>query len=223
MRDTLELRGIASYYIKTLFLWKVDQHPKDYWQNKTSILFKDMLEEFHKAVEKKNIPYYWESNNNLIENLKPSMHKQYTEKLAFVLAAVKDNDMEKILCSLLAGHELKEFRTSDFYIRQQSIPSPIVRESSQSNDSVQSDSLTESVKALNDELDGLRDVNSDVKLKELEFKIDSLACRVALIEKRLDEMSRPSHSSPRYYELQAAIDIDQSSKKHSIMRNYKYI
>ncbi|KAJ0180121.1 hypothetical protein K1T71_004712 [Dendrolimus kikuchii] len=190
MRDTLELKGIASYYIKTLFLWKVDQHKKDYWQNKTSVVFKDMLQEFYNAVEKKNIPYYWESENNLIENLKPSLHKQYTEKLAFVLTAVKENDVEKVVCSLLSGDELKEFRMSDFYIKQQSIPSSIARESSQSNDSVLSESLSDSWKTLNDELDGLRDYNSSTKFKELEFKIASLADRIALVEKRLEKLEQ---------------------------------
>lgn len=193
MRDTLEMKGIASYYIKTLFLWKVEQNNKDYWQNKTSVIFRDMLEDFYRAVEKKNIPYYWASDNNLIENLKPSLQKIYAEKLSVVLSAVKANDVDKVVSSLINGKDLKEFRKSEFYQRQLSIPSSLVSENSQSNDSGFSDCFSENLKSLSDELDGLRmNSDSDPKFKELEFKIDCLSDRLSLVEKRLAKLEEAS-------------------------------
>lgn len=116
LRDTLDMKSIASYYIKTLFLWKIEANDNKYWQTKLSTLFHTMVKEFHDAIEKKNIPYFWHKDNNLIESLNPNVQKIYLDKLASVLKSLEGNDVDAVVAVLLTSAELKEFRKSEFYL-----------------------------------------------------------------------------------------------------------
>ncbi|RVE49278.1 hypothetical protein evm_006072 [Chilo suppressalis] len=118
LRDNLDMRAIASYYIKTLFLWKISQNDETYWRTKPSTLFHTMLKEFYDAIEKKNIPYFWHEDNNLIEGLKPSLQKIYLEKLAGVLKSIESNDVDALVTAFLTQAELKKYKESEFYKNQ---------------------------------------------------------------------------------------------------------
>lgn len=128
LRDTLEMKAIASYYIKTLFLWKIDETPeKKYWQKGLSVLFRIMVQELHDAIEQKNIRYFWNKDNNLIENLKPTVQKIYVTKLNVVLKAIDSNNVDKVVSFLLSTDDFQQFKQSEFYKKQQSdskTPSP---------------------------------------------------------------------------------------------------
>lgn len=121
MRDVLEMKAIASYYIKTLFLWKISQNDKKYWETKVSALFKTMVGELHKAIQDKNIPYFWNEDNNLIESLNDHLQRDYTQKLQNVLDGIDSADMDRVLIALLTTDELTLFKRFDFY--QKSISS----------------------------------------------------------------------------------------------------
>lgn len=115
LRDALELKAIASYYIKTLFLWKIMNEDKKFWQNKISVMFRIMVQELRDAIKAKNIRYFWHQDNNLIEGLKPTLQKVYVDKLTEVLNSIEANDVDKIVASLLTVTELTEFKKSEFY------------------------------------------------------------------------------------------------------------
>ncbi|KAM3961895.1 cyclic GMP-AMP synthase-like receptor isoform 1-T1 [Aphomia sociella] len=129
MRDVLEMKAIASYYIKTLFLWKVSNNNKKYWETKLSVLLKIMLEELYKAIDEKNIPYFWNEHNNLIESLKDSLQREYKRRLKNVLDGIEANDMDKVLPALLTPDELTRFKTFDIYqkhiVRPDTVPKQV--------------------------------------------------------------------------------------------------
>ncbi|KAM3961896.1 cyclic GMP-AMP synthase-like receptor isoform 2-T2 [Aphomia sociella] len=118
MRDVLKLKAIASYYIKTLFLWKVDQNPKKFWETKLSTTFKIMVEELYNAIREKNIPYFWNEHNNLIEGLKDTLQNEYCDKIKKVLDGLENNDVDKVLPGLLTVDELQQFKKMEFYQSQ---------------------------------------------------------------------------------------------------------
>lgn len=93
LRDGLEMKHIASYYIKTIFLWEIyERNDKKYWQNKLTTLFRDMVTALYKAIEKKKISYFWHEEHNLIDGLKPTIQKIYSDKLSDVLKKLDTND-----------------------------------------------------------------------------------------------------------------------------------
>ncbi|CAG9785238.1 unnamed protein product [Diatraea saccharalis] len=118
LRDSQDMKAIASYYIKTLFLWKISKNDDKYWQAKLSLLFHTMVKELYDAVEKKCIPFFWHKDHNLIEGLKPSLQKIYLGKLDAVLKSIEATDVDSVVDALLTPSELKKFKSSEFYQNQ---------------------------------------------------------------------------------------------------------
>ncbi|XP_075970177.1 cyclic GMP-AMP synthase-like receptor [Anticarsia gemmatalis] len=192
LRDSLKMKAIASYYIKTLFLWKVDTMKSDekYWQNKVSVLFRVMVEELYTAIKNKNIPFFWNKDHNLIETLKPSLQKEYSDKLRDVLASIAANDADKLASFLLSKDEFKAFKNTEFYQKQAELPN-VTPQMSVVDSPVQSESLSGQLKTLTSEMDALRaEYQRDEKMAKLEAKINDLADRVGLIEDRLSVLER---------------------------------
>lgn len=59
LRDKHQMPGLKSYYITTVFLWEANQQPSNYWDNRLSFLFIQMLTKLRDCIEKKEIPYFW--------------------------------------------------------------------------------------------------------------------------------------------------------------------
>ncbi|XP_047020660.1 cyclic GMP-AMP synthase-like receptor isoform X1 [Helicoverpa zea] len=193
LRDALEMKYIASYYIKSLFLKKVhDMQDKTYWRNKLSLLFRAMVQELYDAISKKDIPFFWNYEHNLIGGMKPTLQKIYCDKLKDVLAAIDANDVEKVVGALLNAEELKEFKKSEFYQKQAELAPLVVQHNSSfsSESCSQPDSaLSDQLKMLNSELDLLRgNSQNDKKFDELEDKMNRLADRLSLLESRMDKL-----------------------------------
>lgn len=184
LRDALGLKAIASYYIKTLFLWKIEtESDRKYWQNKISFLFQTMVEELHDAIVKKNIPYYWNPSNNLIATLKPTLQKLYADKLLAVVNSLKAGDIERSVAFLLNAEELVQYKESEFYkhhlnllanasLKQQVSTQSVSSngsQSSQDNDSMDTKSTNEG---------SLQNDTSLTMLKALISKLDKLTDKV---------------------------------------------
>ncbi|XP_077285355.1 cyclic GMP-AMP synthase-like receptor [Arctopsyche grandis] len=69
LRDTNNMNYLASYYIKTLFLWEVDKQEPQFWQKNLGYLFVKMVGELYKAVENKRLDFYWNKEVNLLAGL----------------------------------------------------------------------------------------------------------------------------------------------------------
>ncbi|KAH9642882.1 hypothetical protein HF086_005164 [Spodoptera exigua] len=180
-----------SYYIKSLFLKKVyETQDKVYWQNKVSLLFRTMVEELYLSIQKKEIPFFWNCNHNLIAGLKESLQKIYCHKLRNVIVAIDANDIEKVVRALLTAEEMREFKKSEFYLKHGELEPLMTSTSASSLESCPPDSaLSSQLRALTDELDSLRYNNvSDQKIEELEGKLKRLGDRVSLLERRMNRI-----------------------------------
>ncbi|RZC42727.1 Mab-21 domain containing protein [Asbolus verrucosus] len=69
LRDNLGHNFIASYYIKTVILHAVDERDDSFWRRPLSHVFMTILKDFKTYIERKKIPYYWNSNNNLLSGI----------------------------------------------------------------------------------------------------------------------------------------------------------
>lgn len=90
LRDSKNMSHLASYYIKTLFLWEVSENNnKDFWmRNDLATLFKYMLQKLHTALRAQRINYFWNSRYNLIGSLNSSIVESYANIVANLLHAV---------------------------------------------------------------------------------------------------------------------------------------
>lgn len=191
LRDSLGMKAIASYYIKTLVLWKVHHvEDKKYWQKKISVLFKDMVEDLYKAVDKKNIPYFWNENNNLIDGVKPSVLQEYAKKLKVVLNAIEVNDIEQVAFSLLNADEMKEFQNSEFYKTQEVLQSLKIYSSPGPNIKI----VNPMTEVSTDKV--VNKINEDVLLeyiKDLYSKIDRLTVEVSENREDIKKLRQELH------------------------------
>lgn len=144
LRDAQGLSAIASYYIKTLFLWKIYRtNDKKYWETKISVLFREMVQELHDAIKNKSIPYFWNEGNNLIDGLKPSLQSLYADKLNAVLKCIDAEEVERTVLFLLTTEEIKEFKNSEFY-KQMEFKVDVQRQNSIASNSTDSNKTRKS-------------------------------------------------------------------------------
>ncbi|GJQ80934.1 hypothetical protein Trydic_g4751 [Trypoxylus dichotomus] len=66
LRDVQQHKCIASYYIKTVFLWEDEKNGADYWNGTLTDTFFKMLDNYIKYLENGKIPYFWNKKNNLL-------------------------------------------------------------------------------------------------------------------------------------------------------------
>ncbi|KPI98110.1 hypothetical protein RR46_11231 [Papilio xuthus] len=214
LRTALKMKAIASYYIKTLFLWKVEKEKKQFWQNNLSFLFTTMLQDFHDALEKKNIPYFWNSKNNLIGSLDPANQKLYTEKLKGVLVSARANDVDKTIFALLEADEILQFKSSEMYQSHSTSLLPAVQSKSSRSSSVTSNtSSQEQGNSQNSQMDD----GQAALLKSIICKLDLLTQKMEQQEARLiklemafeQSIKEPQKEIKVMYEtnVQAPVDV----------------
>ncbi|XP_047527368.1 cyclic GMP-AMP synthase-like receptor isoform X1 [Vanessa atalanta] len=184
LRDELGMKAIASYYIKTLFLWKVEATDKQYWQRKISVIYREMVEDLYNAITEKNIPYFWNKDNNLIQGVKPTVLQVYANKLKEVLVSIDSNDVEKTVYFLLNTEEKEEFKNSEFYKNQAvgDTGNNIVRQASVCNvtDDTQSLKLVEKKEKDNELLNLVRKLMT--KIDRLTLKMEEQEMRLIRLE-----------------------------------------
>ncbi|XP_015839979.1 cyclic GMP-AMP synthase-like receptor isoform X2 [Tribolium castaneum] len=62
--------NIASYFIKTVFMWELENFDKNFWEQSLSFVFMTMLRKYGEYIKRRNIPNYWHEKHNLIEDLR---------------------------------------------------------------------------------------------------------------------------------------------------------
>lgn len=83
--------NIASYFIKTVFLWRVQKEDEKFWSQSLSVVFMIMLKDYAECLRKKNIPYYWNDRFNLIKDLNDSTATSIAKRLQNIIAEVERN------------------------------------------------------------------------------------------------------------------------------------
>ncbi|XP_044272464.1 uncharacterized protein LOC123016253 [Tribolium madens] len=89
--------NIASYFIKTVFMWELEKFDKNFWEQSLSFVFMIMLRKYGEYIKRRNIPNYWHEGHNLIEDL--------SEETAFCITNKIRNIADHIdrICSTNAG------------------------------------------------------------------------------------------------------------------------
>ncbi|CAH1155729.1 unnamed protein product [Phaedon cochleariae] len=114
MRDILDHKCIASYYIKTFLIWEVSEWRKeDFWNNSLSYVFMNVLKDYYEYLKKKKIPYYWNKNNNLIDSVREETLINIGNKVKAIIDDVDKNleDPYVIAKYLLKPSELADFKS----------------------------------------------------------------------------------------------------------------
>ncbi|KAH8254452.1 hypothetical protein KR032_010163, partial [Drosophila birchii] len=63
------LSNLKSYFIKTLFLWKIRQEPPHYWLQPLTVILTDMFDELAKCLSQGRLPFYWDPELNMLDVL----------------------------------------------------------------------------------------------------------------------------------------------------------
>lgn len=114
LRDSQDMNAIASYYIKTLFLWVItERNDPEFWMNNPGCLFKIMVVRFHKAMVKGEILYFWTKKGKKL-NLIDSVPRQVLDRYALVLEKLlgvlrTPADYKSVAKFLLSADEFDEY------------------------------------------------------------------------------------------------------------------
>ncbi|KAH8401898.1 hypothetical protein KR009_008623, partial [Drosophila setifemur] len=63
------LSHLKSYYIKTLFLWKIRHTRKSYWQKPLTVILIDMFDELTECLRQGRIAFFWDPELNMLDVL----------------------------------------------------------------------------------------------------------------------------------------------------------
>ncbi|EDV57106.2 uncharacterized protein Dere_GG19870 [Drosophila erecta] len=63
------LGHLKSYYIKTLFLWKIKQEPESYWKKALLVILDDMFEDLAEHLKRGVLPFFWDPELNMLHDL----------------------------------------------------------------------------------------------------------------------------------------------------------
>jgi hypothetical protein len=109
MKKRQQHNQIASYYIKTVLLFMVEQRNDAFWKQSLSIVFLDTLETYTKYIRNKKIPYYWNEEYNLIGHIDPSTLANFADRLEYIINNIKRNPNQpdtvvEYLCKMINKH-----------------------------------------------------------------------------------------------------------------------
>ncbi|XP_063379505.1 cyclic GMP-AMP synthase-like receptor isoform X1 [Cydia fagiglandana] len=114
LRDSQGMDKIQSYYIKTIFYHESieQEHDSDFWsRNAPATLFIHMVKRFHQYLETKNIPYFWNTDYNLIGNIDETILDGYAKKLKRFIKILEDPSEYKIVAKyLMSESQFKEYK-----------------------------------------------------------------------------------------------------------------
>ncbi|OXU20344.1 hypothetical protein TSAR_010307 [Trichomalopsis sarcophagae] len=95
LRDKLEWKKLASYYIETLCLHELDARKAEndiqFFRAPKASLFIYMLEKLREAISLKKLPYFWHEKYNLFANMTDKMTENYANRLKSILNLIHKN------------------------------------------------------------------------------------------------------------------------------------
>lgn len=111
LRDSLGMKEICSYYIKTLFYNEIMKKKNPYfWHQNESVVFKCMVKKLYNALCTGNIPYYWHEQNNLIKLVPKKTLDEYKGKLEGLLKLLNNDAKFKYVATyILTKQEFNEY------------------------------------------------------------------------------------------------------------------
>ncbi|XP_049818700.1 cyclic GMP-AMP synthase-like receptor [Aethina tumida] len=113
LRDQQNHSKIASYFIKTLFLWQLEATDKKYWHKPLADVFMDMLKKYKEALDGKKIPYYWNKKFNLLENVRSDTLAGWANQINRIINNIEKSEDALIVANyLLTSSEVAEIKLS---------------------------------------------------------------------------------------------------------------
>ncbi|KAH1003936.1 hypothetical protein HUJ04_003766 [Dendroctonus ponderosae] len=205
---------IASYFIKTVFLWKVEKEDSSFWSTSLSVVFMCMLKMYQEYLENKEIPYFWNSNYNLIACLKPCTVTDIANRFQRIINAVEKSVIED---PYLIGKYL--LSKEDYATLPTSVPIGKKHGKRKQN--------TECVNALMTRL-SLNDTTDSAPLEQLGFDSETRE-HYRYLSDRLEEKNKENMQSIMRSLNQQAIDLHDLSlslkkvdrKMDAILKNHE--
>lgn len=111
LRDNMDHKCIASYFIKTVILWQTEQRDVTFWSNSLSYVFINMLKEYYDCLKAEKINYYWNKNNNLLKNIKPVTLSNLSNRIKVIIDDIEKHPENPLLVAkyLCTPSEFNQF------------------------------------------------------------------------------------------------------------------
>lgn len=92
LRDVQGFHKLASYYIKTLFLWEAVENTDRFWKTKSlSFLVIYMLKKLKACLSDKLIRNFWCPDHNLLETIQAETCRNWSNRLAHIINDIESN------------------------------------------------------------------------------------------------------------------------------------
>lgn len=94
LRDTQDFKQLASYYIKTVFLWEIRSKSDDFWkENSLSLLVVYMMKRLRDCLAVGEIKNFWCPNYNLIKDkIKIETCQNWSNRLSVIISEIEHKD-----------------------------------------------------------------------------------------------------------------------------------
>ncbi|XP_075987142.1 cyclic GMP-AMP synthase-like receptor isoform X1 [Anticarsia gemmatalis] len=91
-RDVQEFDKLASYFIKTLFLWEIVETDEKFWKKKSlTFLLLHMLGKLRDNLAVATIKNFWCPDHNLLEKIKPETCKNWSNRISNIISDIERN------------------------------------------------------------------------------------------------------------------------------------
>lgn len=92
LRDTQGFHKLASYYIKTLFLWEAVENTDRFWKTKSlSFLVIYMMRKLKECLSNQNIRNFWCPDHNLLETIQAETCQNWSNRLSHIINDIESN------------------------------------------------------------------------------------------------------------------------------------
>ncbi|XP_018574677.1 uncharacterized protein LOC108913594 [Anoplophora glabripennis] len=112
LRDNMDHKCIASYYIKTVILWQTEKRDETFWNGALSYVFMNMLKEYYNCLQAGKINYFWNKNNNLLKNIKPETISNVSNRIKAIIDDIEKHPENPLLVAkyLCTNSEFIQFQ-----------------------------------------------------------------------------------------------------------------
>lgn len=91
LRDVQGFNKLASYYIKTIFLWEAVENTDAFWKNNSlSFLVLYMMRKVKECLENRVIRNFWCPGHNLIETIKAETCQNWCNRLNYIINVIEE-------------------------------------------------------------------------------------------------------------------------------------
>ncbi|KAF9795325.1 hypothetical protein SFRURICE_004697 [Spodoptera frugiperda] len=100
-RDIQGFNKLASYFIKTLFLWEIIENDRDFWKkNSLAFLVLHMLKKLRDSLAVATINNFWCPNHNLLVKIKRETCENWSNRISNIVKDIERNTLKNPLVVL---------------------------------------------------------------------------------------------------------------------------